>query len=374
MLDAHPMPADMTVLRARRDRAAAACRSSGVDALLLSPGPDLTYLSGHRTHPTERLTCLVLTASGGATLILPELEAPRAPANAPGIAVRTWAETDDPIALVRSLVGDGAALAIADQMWAAFVLRLERALPRAAMRPASEIMRPLRLRKDHAEIDALRAVGASADRAFARARELDFSGRSERAVAADLASLLRAEGHDDVGFTIVASGPNGASPHHEPGSRTIADGDAVVLDFGGTMSHYCSDITRTVRVGKDGDAEVQRVHDLVRRAQEAGYAAARAGAPAESVDAAARRVIADGGYGARFIHRTGHGIGLEGHEHPYLVAGNSERLEPGMAFSIEPGIYLPGRFGVRIEDIVTIGAAGAAEPLNHADRSLATVH
>lgn len=374
MLDAHPMPADMTALRARRDRAAAACRSSGVDALLLSPGPDLTYLSGHRMHPTERLTCLVLTASGGATLVAPELEAPRAATSAPGIELSIWSETDDPIAAVRLLVGDGAALAIADQMWAAFVLRLERAFPRVAMRPASEIMRPLRLRKDRAEIDALRAVGASADRAFARVRELAFAGRSEREVAADIAALLRAEGHDDVSFTIVASGPNGASPHHDPGSRTIADGDTVVLDFGGTMSHYCSDISRSVRVGRGPDPEVQRVHDLVRRAQEAGYAAARAGAPAESVDAAARRVIADGGYGDRFIHRTGHGIGLEGHEHPYLVAGNSERLEPGMAFSIEPGIYLPGRFGVRIEDIVTIGAGGEAEPLNDADRSLAIVH
>src|SRR5207244_4321215 len=200
----------------------------------------------------------------------------------------------------------------------------------------------------------------------------EFAGKREREIAGDLAAALRAEGHDEVAFTIVGSGPNGASPHHQPGDRVINKGEPIVLDFGGTMKWYCSDITRTVVVGT-ADAETTKVHDAVRRAQEAGYAAARTGATCESVDAASRKVIDDAGYGEFFIHRTGHGIGLDGHEHPYIVRGNHERLEPGMAFSIEPGIYLPGRFGVRIEDIAVIDPAGTARPLNRADHAFATV-
>ena len=254
-----------------------------------------------------------------------------------------------------------------------FVLKLKAALADRAFVLASEITRGLRMRKDAAELEALRVVSESADRAYARILGRPFAGRTEREIGADLADLLRAEGHDEVGFTIVASGANGASPHHETGDRRIAEGDTVVLDFGGAMRGYRSDITRTVHVGRDADREERRVHDVVRKAQEAGYATARTGASAESVDAAARRVIDDAGYGEFFIHRTGHGIGLDGHEHPYLVRGNREALEPGMAFSIEPGIYLPGRFGVRIEDVAVIGADGSAQPLNRADHAFATV-
>jgi D-alanyl-D-alanine dipeptidase len=228
------------------------------------------------------------------------------------------------------------------------------------------------MRKDAGERDALRAVSASADRAYRRVLECTFAGRSEREIAADLAGLLKQEGHDEVTFTIVASGPNGASPHHATGDRRITPGDAIVLDFGGTREWYCSDITRTVSVSA-ASAELTKVHDVVRHAQEAGYAATREGASAQSVDAAARRVIDEAGYGKFFIHRTGHGIGLDGHEHPYLVSGNADPLESGMAFSIEPGIYIPGRFGVRIEDIALLGDDGVAEPLNTADHALARV-
>jgi len=258
-------------------------------------------------------------------------------------------------------------------MWSLFVLRLQAALAGRSFRLASVITRALRMRKDSYERDALRAVSAAADRAFPRMLQREFAGRREHEIGAELASLLREEGHDEVTFTIVASGPNGASPHHETGDRRIALGDMVVLDFGGTRDWYCSDITRTVHVGREVDEEQRRVHDIVRRSQEAGYAAATTGATAASVDAASRRVIEEAGYGERFIHRTGHGIGLDGHEHPYLVRGNDEPLEPGMAFSIEPGIYVPGRFGVRIEDIAILGDDGRAEPLNRADHALAIV-
>lgn len=342
-------------------------------AALFSPGSDLAYLTGHRMHVSERLTCLVLAADGSSTLVVPKLEAPRARAAAPGLDIREWSETEDPVALVASLIPPGGGLALDDRMWAAFVLRLQATLPGRAFEPASALTAPLRSRKDEAEIAALRAVSEAADRAYSLVRELPFAGRRERDIASDIAELLRKEEHAEVSFTIVASGPNGASPHHDSGERVIAAGDAIVLDFGGVRQWYCSDITRTVHVGPVVDAEVRRVHEVVLRAQEAGYRAAREGALASAVDAAARAVIDEAGYGAYFIHRLGHGIGLDGHEQPYLVSGNDEPLEPSMAFSIEPGVYLPGRFGVRIEDIAYIAPSGRAEPLNQADRSLAIV-
>jgi D-alanyl-D-alanine dipeptidase len=367
------MPADRLTYQSRRERASAALRARGLAALLLSPGSDLAYLAGYRVFASERLTCLVVSADGAATLVVPELESPRAKVAAPDLPQRTWGETEDPYALVARLVTATGPVAVADQMWSLFVLRLQAALPIRGFQLASLITRDLRMRKDPHERDALRAVSAAADRAYPRILGREFADRTEREIGAELAALLREEGHDEVTFTIVASGPNGASPHHETGDRRVARGDAIVLDFGGTREWYCSDITRTVHVGADLDDEVRRVHDVVRRSQEAGYSAAREGATAASVDAASRRVIDEAGYGERFIHRTGHGIGLDGHEHPYLVRGNDELLEPGMAFSIEPGIYIPGRFGVRIEDIAILGDDGRAEPLNRADHALAIV-
>jgi D-alanyl-D-alanine dipeptidase len=334
----------------------------------------LTYLSGYRIFPSERLTCLVLTARGESHLLVPVLEAPRARAHVQDVPIRTWSETEDPVARVRELVGSASSLALADQMWASFVLPFSRAFPDARLVTASEVLRPLRVRKDDDELSALRDAGAAADRAFERlVRDVAFAGRREVDVARDLTNLLLEEGHEEVKFCIVGSGPNGASPHHDAGVRVIREGDVVVCDFGGTVRSYTSDLTRSVFVGAGAiPDEVKRVHDAVRRAQEAGYQAARRGARAEDVDRAARRTIAEAGYGAHFIHRTGHGIGLDGHEDPYLVEGNAERLEPGMTFSIEPGVYFDGRFGVRIEDIVALGDAGP-EPLNRVDRALARV-
>jgi Xaa-Pro aminopeptidase len=371
--DAERMPSERASTADRRTRAAAKLRERGSAALLVSPGADLFYLAGYQMFPSERLTCLVLDRDGKATIVCPELEAPRAAVAAPDIERSTWGETDDPYAVVASLVRGSGAVAVADQMWAEFVLKLQAALPDRAFAIASLITRGLRMRKDAAEVEALRLVSESADRAYAQVLKRPFAGRTEREIGTDLAELLRAEGHDEVGFTIVASGSNGASPHHETGDRPIAEGDTVVLDFGGAMRGYRSDITRTVHVGGTAGREEQKVHDVVRRAQEAGYTSARKDASAESVDMAARRVIDDAGYGKFFIHRTGHGIGLDGHEHPYLVRGNREMLEPGMAFSLEPGIYLPGRFGVRIEDIVVIDADGSARALNRADHAFASV-
>ncbi len=361
----------------RLSLAAAAAEAAGVDALLVTPGADLRYLTGYDALPLERLTCLVLPASGPAALVVPGLEHPRAvasPAGELGIDVVGWAETDDPYALVADLVRGAlgrnpGSVAVADRMWAAQALRLADALPGARLSAAGPVLRGLRIRKSPAEVAALRAAGALIDDVQRELQAWTWIGRTEDEIGRDIADAILSAGNDRVNFVIVGSGPNGASPHHDTGPRVVEAGDAVVVDIGGTTPEgYCSDITRTYVVGHapDGFAELYAV---LQEAQAAACAAIRPGITAEQLDAVARDLIADAGYGEYFIHRTGHGIGLEEHEDPYIVSGNQEPLEPGMAFSIEPGIYLPGRYGARIEDIAVCTEDGA-ELLNAVDRSL----
>ncbi|MDP3984866.1 MAG: Xaa-Pro peptidase family protein [Acidimicrobiia bacterium] len=340
-----------------------------VDVLLLSVGADLPYLTGYEAMPLERLTMLVLSMESEPTLVVPELEAPRVGMGP--LHVRPWKETEDPIPLVAGLVGQPRVAAVGDQLWSVFLLGLQERLPDTRFVSATPITRPLRMVKDAAEVEALRAAGAGVDRVVERLAEERFSGRSEQEMARRVAFLTLEEGHDQATFWIVASGPNGASPHHEPGARVMEKGDLVVVDFGGKVRRYGSDCTRTFSIGAPSQEQVE-VHAVVLAAQQAATAAVRPGVTAESIDQVARSIIVEAGYGEYFIHRTGHGIGLEGHEHPYLVEGNAETLQPGMCFSVEPGIYLPGRFGVRIEDIVTV-TQDRVESLNQADRSLIVV-
>ncbi len=318
----------------------------GVDVLLLSLGADLPWLTGYEAMPLERLTMLVLPADGDATLVVPALEAPRVDARPHEFAIRPWSETEDPVGIVADLVGSATSLAVSDRTWATFVLDLQRQLTGATWTKSSAVTSPLRAVKDADEVERLRDAAHAADRVAAAllAGDIALIGRSEADVSAELGRRLRAEGHDKVNFAIVGSGPNAASPHHEPGSRVIGPGESVVCDFGGTMDGYCSDITRTVFTGEP-PAEFVRLYDVLQDAQAAAVAAARPGAVCEAVDAAARDRITEAGFGQYFIHRTGHGIGLEEHEDPYLVSGNRQMLEPGHAFSIEPGIYLAGRWG-----------------------------
>ena len=357
----------------RADRVRMRMNDLGVDCLLLSLGADLPWLTGYTAMPLERLTMLVLPSDGDATLVVPELEAPRVKPQPDVFSIRPWSETEDPVALVADLVGGRGRLAISDRAWATFLLQLQARLARAEWSAASTVVSPLRAVKDAAEVAALRAAGAAADRVATQLQrgEIPLLGRTERDVSRDIARRLVAEGHERVNFAIVGSGPNSASPHHEPGERVIGPGEAVVCDFGGTLDGYCSDITRTVFTGEP-PAEFRDLYAVLEEAQAAAVDAAAVGTPCEDVDGVARRIITDGGYGPHFIHRTGHGIGLEEHEDPYLVGGNCEPLVAGHAFSVEPGIYLAGRFGARIEDIVVATDAGP-DALNTVDHSLAVV-
>jgi Xaa-Pro aminopeptidase len=356
----------------RRARAAAMLQAAGLETLLVTPGPDLRYLTGYDPLPLERLTVLVLDADGSARLVVPALEAPGASGvpGMDGVGTETWRDGEDPHALAARLLRPGAH-AITDRSWSSHLLALQEALPSARFVPAGRSLPLLRAVKDADEIAALREAGRGADAASAGIVASRFAGRTEREVAAELARLLREHGHERVDFTIVGSGENAASPHHDPTDRTIGEGDVVVMDFGGIAGGYASDITRTVVVGEP-TTEQREVYEVVRAAQQRAFESIRPGALAQDVDRAARAVIADAGYGERFIHRTGHGIGLEVHEPPYIVEGDETVLEPGMTFSDEPGIYLPGRFGVRIEDQVVVTPDGA-ERLNEAPRELTVV-
>jgi len=270
-------------------------------------------------------------------------------------------------------VGRARTIAVGDQMWARFLVDLLPLVANVEWRRAVDVIGPLRMIKDAAEIAALRAAGAAVDRIAAelQAGRIPLVGRTEAQISADLSARILAEGHDVVNFAIVAAGENAASPHHHPGSRLVKPGEIVLCDFGGTMNGYCSDITRCVHVGEP-PSDLRRAYDVLFEAQRASVASAVVGASCESVDDAARRIITDGGFGEFFVHRTGHGIGMDAHEDPYIVSGNTAQLEPGHAFSIEPGIYLPGKWGMRLEDIV-VATAGGPDPMNTVDHQLVVV-
>lgn len=356
----------------RLDAARAALRDAGLDALLVGPSADLRYLVGYDAHAMERLTLLVLPQDGAPRLVVPALEVAAAEASGAAdlVELAVWEETEDPVALVtRLLEAEGATghIALGDLLFTMFTLRLQQALPATSWHRGGEVLRRLRIVKDDAERDALRAVGAAIDAVHAQVPQLLRPGRSERAVGRDIAELILEE-HDEVAFVIVGSGPNGASPHHAVEDRVLEEGDAVVVDIGGVKAGYCSDSTRNYVVGHAPNGYLE-LHVLLEAAQQAAVDVVAPGVPAAAVDAAARQMLTDAGLGDRFIHRTGHGIGLEVHEHPYIVSSNPELLEAGMAFSIEPGLYLPGRFGMRIEDIVLVTDDGA-ERVNRRPRTV----
>jgi Xaa-Pro aminopeptidase len=372
------MDAPATMFPERLARARALMAEQDLDVLLLSVGADLPYLIGYEAMPLERLTMLVLRRDGTPALVIPKLEAPRVVERPDVFEVVTWTETEDPVALVAKLMHGATRAAIGDTTWARFLVDLLARTPGTSYTRASSVIGPLRAVKDAVEIEALRRVGAAVDRIAAELQSgrIPLIGRTEADVSAELGARMLAEGHHRVNFAIVAAGENAASPHHEAGHRVIRPGEVVLCDFGGTMLGsdgvgYCSDITRCVHVGEPSN-EFADLYAVLHEAQVASVRAATVGTPCEEVDAAGRRVIEAAGYGEYFIHRTGHGIGVEAHEDPYIVAGNATPLAPGHAFSIEPGIYIPGRFGARLEDIVVAGTDGP-DALNRADHRLAVV-
>ena len=341
-------------------------RSQDVDALCLSVGSDLPYLTGYKAMPLERLTMLVLPFEGEGTIVVPDLEAPRVAADGLPLCVRGWSETDDPIGIVGSLLGDARNVLIGDETWSRFLIDIQEANPVRSFAKASGLMSGLRMLKSPAEIAKLRAAASTVDDVVGQMGKVRFSGRTESDVAREITERTISGGHETMEFWIVASGPNGASPHHEPGDRVIEHGDAVVVDFGGHENGYASDTTRMFVVGEPPFG-FDDAFDVLHSAQAAAVEHVKPGVTAESVDATARGIITQAGYGELFIHRTGHGVGMDTHEHPYIVEGNGQVLENGMAFSIEPGIYSPGEWGMRIEDIVTVTETGV-ERLNRSDR------
>lgn len=349
----------------RIDAVQAALRGRGIDALLVSVGSDLPYLTGYRAMPLERITALVVPSIGEPALFVPQLEAPRV---ATSVDVRPWAETDDPFDQIAAAMPSEGTIAVGDQMWASFLIAFQERLPAVRFVDAESLMAPLRMIKDDDEIAALRDAGHAVDGVADQLSTVRFSGRTEREMSRIVSDLVLASGHESVSFAIVAAGRNGASPHHEASDQIIRPGDAVVVDFGGRMGGYGSDTTRMYCVGEAPDG-FEEAYAVLQRAQSAAVESVRPGATAEAIDAAARSVIADGGYGEFFIHRTGHGIGLDAHEQPYIVEGNAEPIRAGMAFSIEPGIYIPDRWGMRIEDIVAATDDGV-ERLNRSSRKL----
>jgi Xaa-Pro aminopeptidase len=352
--------------RERLRRAAGLAGDSGVDVMLITPSKDYAYLLGYSAPAMERLTCLVVPVDGDPTLILPRLEEPLARHElgelGTELEIVPWAETDDPIRTVQAVVGSAARVAVQDQMWARFALALQAALDPAQLVAAGPIMSGLRRVKDADEIARLRAAATAADEAMLAITGERLSGRTEREVSARIRQLLLEAGHDEAGFAIVASGPNAASPHHVAGDRRIEPGDAIVLDIGGTRDGYSSDTSRTAFVGQP-PAEFAALYEVLRHAQSAACDAVRPGVPAADIDRVARDMITEAGYGDAFLHRTGHGIGMETHEEPYVVSSNAEPLVAGNAFSVEPGIYVRDTWGARIEDIVVCTESGG-ERLN----------
>ena len=369
-----PRPFTAQDFAKRMQRAAEQAEAAGLTGVLVTPGPDLVYLAGYAPVAiTERLTVLAIQKDRESAMVLPVLERPDAEAapSAGTITLTDWADGSDPYAAAAPLLDPDGSYAISDSAWALQLLGLQEALPDTSYVSMSSALPMLRAVKDADELERLAAAGAAADQCFEELLKVRFAGRKETEVAADLAALLIDHGHSQVDFTVVGSGPNGANPHHEAGDRTINEGDMIVLDFGGLKDGYGSDTSRTIHVGEPTDEE-REVHDIVRSAQQAGFEAVRPGVECQEIDRAARRVITEAGHGEHFIHRTGHGIGLTTHEPPYMVEGETHKLEPGMCFSIEPGIYLPGRFGVRIEDIVTVTPEGGRR-LNNTNREMRIV-
>ena len=368
---------------ARLNGVRALMHTHGLDFLVVGPSADMVYLTGAHTRPSERLAAFILPQLGPGYFVTPAFEAASLPELPEGTQVKTWDETDNPSALAANIIADtlhggpggiNCTVGVGERLWSVFLLRLQAELPRASFTPATTVLSAARQIKTAGEVAAMQKAGAASDDAFAEFVGKEFTAKSELELSAVFADLLKARGVQLADSPLVASGPNSASPHHHSGERIIKEGDAIVLDFWGTLDDYTFDCTRTVFVGDvpAPGSEEARVYGVVAKAQEAAVQAARAGMTCEALDQVARGIITEAGYGEYFTHRLGHGIGLDTHEAPYIVKGNDTVLQDGMSFSIEPGIYLPDKFGVRVEDCVAL-VDGRAVRFNNADHGMIAV-
>lgn len=362
---------DNGVFRSRLQRTQAEMERQGVDFLFVTPSSDMIYLLGYPAHSSERLTLLGVPRDGEPFVVAPTLEAVRLKDRGDLVDIHAWEETESPTELVARIVegADGSSIAVSDQTWSGFLIKLQNEMPDASYISATPVLRELRMIKDEQEIENIRIASAKTDTAWEKFVATEkITGLTEREAGEVLAALMAAEGLPRPTFLIVGSGPNSASPHYITGERVIQEGDAVVFDFGARWNHYTSDLTRTVHIGEPSE-EYRKVYNIVLEANRAALAAVKPGVACQEIDRAARKVIDDAGYGEYFVHRVGHGLGLDGHEEPYMVEGNTLPLKPGMVFSDEPGIYMQGKFGVRVEDILVCTETGA-ESFNNCNREL----
>jgi Xaa-Pro aminopeptidase len=356
----------------RLRRAQAEMAQQNIDLFVVGASADLRYLIGYEGHESERMSVLVLPRDGAPHYVVPGLEAPLLDEQRDLLQIVSWEETKDPAAKVAAVAGAAGlgTIAAGDELWSVFTLRLQRAMPRARWTEGGQLLRPLRMIKDEREIELLAEAARRTDESWEEFLTLSITGLTEWDVRDRLMGLLAERGLQPV-FCNVGSGPNGASPHQTASDRVIGPGDAVVCDWGGTLEGYNSDVTRTAHVGEPSP-EFVRAYEAVLAANQAAFEAVRPGVPCQEIDRAARRLLTDAGYGDAFIHRTGHGLGLSLHEEPYLVEGNALPLAEGMVFSVEPGVYFPGQFGIRIEDTVVCTAEGGRR-LNEATRELRVI-
>lgn len=347
--------------KARARQAQSVMQQHGIDLLLVGPGSNLYYLTGIRAMASERLYMFMLPATGEPRLVLPDLEKLAASEHSDYFELISWTDNEGyGKSLKRSLSGSANKIAVDNYLYSQFLIDVQQVLPSSELVKGNEVMRPLRSRKSLDEVALMKQAAKNADAALDELKQLQWSGKKEIEIQKYAEEFLTAKGQSHIEFCIVGSGENGAKPHHHSGEKIIQPGDVVVFDYGGPYKGYHSDMTRTILVdGGKPDPDYEQVHNIVNEARKAAHAAVKPGVTAESVDRAARQVITDAGYGEYFVHRTGHGIGIDIHEDPYIREGNPEVLEEGMAFSIEPGVYLPGRFGVRIEDIAIVTATGS---------------
>ena len=366
------MNASGNVYQSRIARARELMQDEGLDMLFIGPSSDFRYFTGHPTRPSERLTALLIPIDGTPTVVVPRLEAPLVQDLEGEFELEVWGETENPISRVAERVRKvgGEAIAINDQIWAGFVIQLQHELPNRSYHRGASVLKQLRSVKDQFELDLLKEASRRTDAAWETfTSKVSVIGRTEEEVADDLKGIMADHGMPEIAFCIVASGPNGSSPHHHTGDRRIQGGDPIVMDFGGIHEGYYSDVTRTPVAGRVPDDDFTTAYNIVLEAQQAAFEKIGPGVPCQEVDRAARSVISQHGYGDYFIHRVGHGIGMTGHEDPYLVEGNDELLQPGMVVSDEPGIYIPGKWGIRIEDSVAVTEAGR-ERYNHVSRDI----